>query len=204
MPSTPRKHKSIHMIYAFLIIFAFFWFAMISSLRHQSANPGTTEAPPWMRRMPLLPFVIFAAAGFILSLIAHLLSILGVRQPGGDIVFFLHMGIFVIWIPAVFLSQGRRNKDILDQIPRWMKYTISVLFVYALLNFAYFMTVAPKRGSKEINQHPAPAKVVRGFSGHWMIFYGAGFAMLWKAWKDKKLQSLPITGRDLLPKTLDE
>jgi len=174
------------MLYAFLAIFAFFWFAMISSLRHQSAHPGSAEPPPWIRRLPLLPLVIFAAAGFCLSLIVHLLSILGVRQPGGDIVFCLHIGIFVIWIPAVFLSQGTRSKDFLDRLPRWMKYTISVLFLYALLNFGYFMMVAPKRGTREINQHPAPAKVLRGFSGHWMLFYGTGFGMLWKGWKERR------------------
>ena len=174
------------MIYAFLIIFAFFWFAMITSIRHQSAHPGSKEPPPWMQPLPLLPLVIFAAAGFILSLIVHLLSVLGVRQPGGDLVFFLHAGIFVIWIPAVFLSQKSRGKDITDGLPRWMKYAIGVLFVYALLNFAYFMAVAPKKGSKEMNQHPAPAKVVRGFSGHWLIFYSAGFATLWKGWKERR------------------
>jgi hypothetical protein len=53
---------------------------------------------------PVLMFV--AGAGFCLSLIAHLLALFGVAMPGGGIVWLLHVGIFVVWIPAVFASKG--------------------------------------------------------------------------------------------------
>lgn len=174
------------MFYLFLIFFALVFFAIISANRHQAQNPNSTEPPPWLARLPLLPLVILAAVGFVLSLIVHGLSLFGVLAPGGDLVFALHIGIFVIWVPAVILSQGRGGKDAFDKTPRWMKRALGVLFAYALLNFGYFMLVAPKKGSREASQHPAPPKVVRGFSGHWMIFYGAGFSMLWCTWKERR------------------
>ena len=174
------------MPFLFLILFVLVFCAIISANRHRARNPTGTEPPPWLARLPLLPFVILAVVGFVLSVIVHGLSLFGVVPPGGDMAFVLHVGIFIIWIPAVILNQRQGGKDVLDRTPRWMKRALAVLGAYALLNFGYFMIVAPKRGSQEINKHPAPSKVFRGFSGHWMLFYGAGFSMLWCAWKERR------------------
>ena len=173
------------MLYFVVILFAFVFFALISAHRHRALHPNSTEPPPWVARLPLLPFVILSAVGFVLSVIVHGLAIFGVTPPGGDIVFVLHIGIFIIWIPAVMLNQ-RHRKDFLDRTPAWMKNTLAVLGAYAILNFGYFLVTSPKKGSAEAKAHPASPKVVRGFSGHWMIFYGAGFAMLWCAWKERR------------------
>ena len=178
------------MFYAVLILFLFVFFAIISSHRQRAKNPGSHEPPPWVRRLPLLPFVLLALAGLVLSIVVHGLSLFGVRTPGGGIVWWLHIGIFVIWIPAVLLSQKRRGKDVLDRTPPWMKRVLGLLFAYAIGNFIYFMATAPKKGSPEARQEPAPPQVLRGFSGHWMIFYGAGFAMLWSAWKERREATL--------------
>src|SRR5258708_14820044 len=174
------------MLYLVLILFALVLFAIISSNRHSARNPNSTEPPPWLARLPLLPLVILTAVGFVLSIIVHGLSIFGVLLPGGDIVFVLHIGIFVIWIPAVILNQRHGGKGVLDKTPPWMKRALGILGAYALLNFGYFMLVAPKTVSPEANQHSAPPKVLRGFSGHWMLFYGAGFSMLWCEWKERR------------------
>jgi hypothetical protein len=172
--------------YFVVILFALVFFAIISSHRHRAKNPGGTDPPPWVQRLPLLPFVLLALAGLVLSIVVHGLSLFGVRMPGGGIVWWLHLGIFIIWMPAVLLSQKRRGKDALDRTPPWMKRVLGLLFAYAIGNFIYFMATAPKKGSAEARQQPPPPQVVRGFSGHWMIFYGAGFTMLWTAWNDRR------------------
>gem|GEM_PF-634031 len=174
------------MFYVVILIFLFVFFAIISSYRQRAKEPGSTEPPPWARKLPLLPFVLLALAGLVLSLIVHGLSVFGVRMPGGGIVWWLHIGIFIIWVPAVVLSQKRRGKEARDTLPRRMQRVLGLLFAYAIGNFIYFMATAPKKGSRETPHEPAPPQVVRGFSGHWMIFYGAGFAMLWTAWNERR------------------
>jgi hypothetical protein len=178
------------MFYAVLILFLLVFVAIVSSVRHRAKNPGGTEPPPWVRRLPLLPFVLLALSGLVLSIVVHGLTLFGVRMPGGGIVWWLHIGIFVIWVPAVLLSQKRHGKDALDRTPPWMKRALGLLFAYAIGNFIYFIATAPRKGSPEPRQDPAPPQVVRGFSGHWMIFYGAGFAMLWSAWKERREATL--------------
>ena len=179
------------MHYAFLIIFLFVALAIISSRYQRAKDPSGTELPPWIRQLPLLPFVLLALTGLVLSVVVHGLSLFGVRVPGGGIVWWLHMGIFVIWIPVVFLSKQRSGKRVLDQTPRWMKRVLGLLFAYAIGNFVYFIATAPKKGSPEARQQvPSPPQVVRGFTGHWMMFYGAGCAVLWSAWKERREATL--------------
>jgi hypothetical protein len=48
---------------------------------------------------------------------------------------------------------------------------------YAMINFLVFMPQAPPGGS---GSQP-PTIVWRGFSGHWMAFYSAAFAILYSA-----------------------
>jgi len=109
-------------------------------------------------------------------------------MPGGKAVWALHIGIFVVWIPTVLLARrftrGVNRKDFwkiaLIGCPKWMRQALYVIFGYAILNFLYFfaMTVnrPPSRGGD------TPPEVVRGFSGHWMVFYGAAFATLYSAY----------------------
>jgi hypothetical protein len=97
----------------------------------------------------------------------------------------LHVGVFVVWFPAVFVSQrlvgnvGRKDfwKVVLKGSPDWMRYLVYGFFGYAVVNFLFFMTKAPKGGG---GVNP-PAVVWRGFSGHWMAFYSAALAILYSA-----------------------
>ena len=59
-----------------------------------------------MRVLPY-PFMFIAGVGFLLSLTAHLLALFGKSIPGGGLVWTLHAGIFVVWIPAVLLSKSK-------------------------------------------------------------------------------------------------
>ena len=48
---------------------------------------------------------------------------------------------------------------------------------YAMLNFLYFIAIA----SKSSGSAGVDGSAIRGFSGHWLVFYGAAFATLYSA-----------------------
>jgi hypothetical protein len=148
-------------------------------------------------QISLLALMVYAAAGLILSLAVHLLSFAGI-QLGGDTLFFaLHVGIFPLWIPVVLISMklaggmprqsswGTGNswsswKVMLSGCPPWMQYMTYGFFIYAIVNFAIFIFLAPS--GKQIGGSP-PAVVWHGFSGHWMAFYSAGLATITTAYR---------------------
>src|SRR5882724_3156337 len=121
----------------------------------------------------LYPFMLLAACGLILSVAAHIMALAGITIPGGGLVWGLHVGIFVVWIPTVIVGKratrysNRKDfwKTALVGCPVWMRRALYFVFGYAVLNFILFMF-------STIN-HPkptgtAPPSVIRGFSGHWM------------------------------------
>lgn len=134
----------------------------------------------------LYPFMLLAACGLALSVTAHCMAIAGVAIPGGELVWGLHIGVFVVWLPAALISIQMTNyanrkdfwKIALLGCPVWMRRSLYVLFVYTFLNFIIFMATSTGQSKQETNGAP-PAVTVRGFSGHWMIFYGAAFAILY-------------------------
>ncbi|HOU13506.1 MAG TPA: hypothetical protein PKZ84_10350 [Anaerolineae bacterium] len=133
----------------------------------------------------LFVFAGLAGTGFILSLISHGAALLGLNGPLGDSTWLLHIGIFVVWTPAMLVSQittaGVQPKDrwkaALRNCPPWMKYMVYGFFGYALVNFLLFALAAPEASS----EGAMPPAVVRGFSGHWMLFYLLAFAVLYSA-----------------------
>jgi hypothetical protein len=135
----------------------------------------------------------------LLSLVAHLSALTGIDLKLGDGVFALHVGVFLVWFPAVLLAmrlgRGKTNspwgfgfsswKQILAGCPRWMTYTLLGLFAYAFLNFFLFMGQASTQsGHGESSSSP---DVIRGFSGHWLVFYYAAFAIAYSALKKPEL-----------------
>ena len=136
-------------------------------------------------------FAAFSAVGLVLSLASHAAALMGTSGPLGDHVWELHIGIFVVWIPAVFASTRlTRNvprkdawKAALRGCPDWMKYMTYGFFGYALLNFASLFITAPHGMPAVQGGGPGlmPPQIVRGFSAHWMAFYSAALALLWSA-----------------------
>lgn len=120
-----------------------------------------------------------AAAGFVASVMVHVSSLLGLPQPLGRLAWGLHIGIFVVWLPAVLvaqrLSKGAKQADfwkaVLRGCPRWMKRFLYVLVPYIFINFFVGIALGPDTESDNF----------RIFSGHWMFFYFAGMAMLHSA-----------------------
>jgi len=130
-------------------------------------------------------FASVSAAGLVLSAASHIAAVLGTQGPLGNFAFVLHIGIFVVWIPAVFaanrLVRNVPRKDFwkaaLRGCPDWMKYMTYAFVGYAILNFAFFISSAPTQG----RGGPMSPEDVRGFSGHWMAFYSAALAILYSA-----------------------
>jgi hypothetical protein len=142
----------------------------------------------------LVPLMIYAACGLVLSLAVHLLSLAGLQPPGGNALFVaLHVGIFPMWLPVILimmkLTTGMRPsfgwhrdywKVLFSGCPAWMRYMTNGFFIYAIVNFVVFMMIGPT--GKHIGGDP-PTSVWRGFSGHWMVFYSAGLAIFTTAYQ---------------------
>ena len=116
-----------------------------------------------------------AAAGFLASVACNLMGWLHQEPPWGNSVFVLHLGVFIVWFPLIISANRTKPKPesgnldhLLVGLPKWLRIAASVLFVYALLNFACFVYC-----TSQYPRHKIPFYVeLRGFSGHWMMFYG--------------------------------
>lgn len=157
-----------------------------------------------------------AITGWTLGLIVHLLSIADVDVTEKfPYIWLLHLGIFVVWLPTVldmkknkelieFKQSGMLNrmnpfeffKIIFKDKPIWLTVMAAGGFIYALINFALFMSsqigvptvengqyILQNHGQlikaiTAIEYHHYKANELRGFSGHWLAFYGIAAAVL--------------------------
>lgn len=137
-------------------------------------------------RCTTILFLILGAVGTVLSVIAHLLAGSGQPLSGGSSLWVaLHAGVFVVWPPTVFIANavthGARKhfwKLAFSGCPRWMKIVLLILAVYTVVNFILFLaaTTGFDRPENKYN-----SEFVRGFSGHWLVFYFAAFATCYSA-----------------------
>jgi hypothetical protein len=152
----------------------------------------------------LIGWCSFSAVLLIVCVVVHASTFLGIdpiaKWPG---VMFLHVAIFPPFFAAVYYSKGFGIKDQMHQqragksAPRWLRILTGAFFVYAFLNFAVFAILSEggmpaKRDGKyvvtsrgkvlrelsEAEFHRRQAYVVRGFSGHWMLFGCASLMFL--------------------------
>lgn len=125
-----------------------------------------------------------SAVGLLASVGCHLMGWMQKVPPWGKSTFWLHIGIFLVWFPLVTLAnrtmpdRERGNLEhLLKELPGWARSLGTALFAYALLNFMFFIF-----SSQQYPRNKVPFLVeLRGFSGHWMMFYGfavAGFVAL--------------------------
>jgi hypothetical protein len=141
-----------------------------------------------MTNVLLLLLMAYAAAGLVVSLAVHLLSFAGIQPAGNELFFALHIGIFPLWLPVMWMANkmtgGARRMDFwkvaFAGCPAWMKYMTYGFFEYAIVNFAIFFVTAPT--GKPSDGAP-PSSVWHGFSGHWMAFYSAGLAIVTSAYR---------------------
>ncbi len=154
----------------------------------------------------LIPFICLAILGLLLSLIVHLSALVGLPQPLGDVTWFLHIGIFIVFLPACIAAnistKDFKQKDAqaaaLRGCPRWIQRLNYGLGVYALINFVTFLAMFFLW--EQVDEATASALNFRGFSGHWMIFYCGSAAMMYSTLMVRKhdparrcLNQLPVS-----------
>lgn len=134
-------------------------------------------------RLLVAPLRLIAVAGFLASLIVHVLALTGLAGPFGSEIWLLHIGVVVVWFPTILIERrltgGARQADFWKApcrgCPGWVNAGVRVLGGYALLNFVIFVL--------QISRYPAneaPDVIMyRGLSGHWMFFYYIGAATLY-------------------------
>jgi hypothetical protein len=161
-------------------------------------RPPVPDARDWTDSLPplLKPFLgLFAFlsfVGLVLSIWVHVGALLG-RQVAPDYFFWgLHVGIFVVFFPAMLVAQkrvgstSRRDfwKVVTKGSPEGLRYLLYFFFAYAIVNFALFYFQAPTG-----EQDGSPSALTwRGFSGHWMVFYCASFAILTSALRSSSVR----------------
>lgn len=139
----------------------------------------------------------FAAAGLAASFVVHLLTIGRVDiLDSFPLVWALHVLIFppfVLFVLTIVRTQSKPAtwQDLLGLTPPWASLALKVLTYYAVVNFLLFMflhegdptlkdglySLSYKgkfiRWISEDEYHAARAMTLRGFSGHWMVFFAA-------------------------------
>jgi hypothetical protein len=131
-------------------------------------------------------FAIVGLVGFIASAVVHVVSLFGIDASYYiPWIWVLHGGIFVaLWPIAGKTIQRNRPWP----LPRWAKILLGALFIYGfinlildlrstgtpdLLNGTYVLQSHGRviRELSERDYHLERARMFRGFSGLWMIFY---------------------------------
>lgn len=130
----------------------------------------------------LYPLMLLAGTGLVLSGLAHIAALFGFELPA--VTMGLHFGVFIVWIPAMLVSHSATNrvarkdywKAALQGCPTWLKYMVYGFFAYAFINFFLFF----------FSSSGSTSGAIRGFSGHWMLFYSAALAMFYAALQRKR------------------
>ncbi len=132
-------------------------------------------------------FILLSAIGLVLSVVVHICVLLGIPNPLNEAAWLLHIGIFVVWFPAVIVSCKWKNnvpakdfwKHALTGCPGWMKKMTFFFFGYAVINFIIFIGKDISGGVYPASESGTPDNIVKGFSGHWMVFYSAALAIIY-------------------------
>jgi hypothetical protein len=91
----------------------------------------------------------------------------------------------VVWVPTVIIASHMtrhvsRNdfwRVALEGCPVWMRRGLRVIVGYSVLNFVFY--IVKLEGKKTLSSDQTTSVDLSGFSGHWMIFYAAAFAILY-------------------------
>ena len=140
----------------------------------------------------------FAVAGWLMSLFVNLNALEGVNlSVEYGYVWLLHVGIFLIWIPAIL--ELRKNEElkqfrtktltnglkpfamyriILRAVPSWMVVLVFACVGYAFLSFIYFNFLS-QSGVTKVPTRALTSNDMGFFSALWLAFYGMGAAMLY-------------------------
>jgi hypothetical protein len=142
-----------------------------------------------------------ALLGLLASFAVHVAALCGVDvQARWPFVWVLHLGLFLVFFPFVISCRKRLGPrpslaELRAIFPHWIVVLAMVILAYAVLNFVLFI-MATQGGNPDIrdgkhvllnhgklvreltaSEYSAlRANEVRGFSGHWLVFYFIPFA----------------------------
>jgi hypothetical protein len=154
-------------------------------------------------------FFVIAVAGWVTGLSVHILAVCGIDVGGpvwglhvGAIAVFIP---FVIVLKAENPNQHEFRsspkefyRKIFKYAPNWMRILAVAGFIYAFFNFFYFFLnhdgdISLEAGKYVVKKHgrflryateeeyiASKPLMLRGFSGHWIAFYGIAAAGLFK------------------------
>jgi hypothetical protein len=168
---------------------------MVDRLWHETNTIGRLEGES---AMVLTAWCWFTAVVLVVSAVVHLSTFFGANLlalwPG---VWWLHVAIPVAFGMSIYYVRRAGGKDqMTDGVPPWLSTLACVLFFYGLVNFAIFMIRAEsgleERDGKYVKMDRGrvlrevdkaeyewqEVLVVRGFSGHWMLFSSAALMLL--------------------------
>lgn len=165
-------------------------------LRNRPPLPDAADAgwvdslPNWLK--PLVGFFAFLSLiGLVLSIWVHVGALFG-RQVAPESFFWgLHVGIFVVFFPAILVAQKRvgstNRKDFWKAItkgsPDGLRYLLYLLLAYtSIIFFVSFFEAPPGT----VPKGQSPAIQWRDFSAIWMVFYCASFAILSSALRSSR------------------
>lgn len=139
---------------------------------------------------------IVAAIGFAIAFAVHCLTFAQIDvQTECPLWWLPHLGCFFVFIPFGFASRSESGpkpavSQLWDRLPGWAGVILVVVIVYAAINFGLFMlhteggTPSESNGVFVLQSHGKVIRhltetqyqlqrnyVVRGFSGHWLVFY---------------------------------
>jgi hypothetical protein len=169
-------------------------------------------------------FALISALGLGLSMVAHVSTFFGIdpEQPL-PYIWFLHLGIFVVMVPAIVVQPGKREgravgwRDTMGNASAWLRWLTILLVANAFINWAAFWLVCGSGGPTQepngtyslsshgriIRQitaaeyHRARGYEFRGFSSWWMLCYSLALTLLMSQINRRKMADEPV-----VPKTL--
>ncbi len=166
---------------------------------HRYWNP----LPMWLTRV--LPLVeALAIIGFALSVWVNV-GALTSRWTPPSYFWALHVGIFLVFFPALLVAQKRAGstnrkdfwKVVLKGAPEWMKYLLYALFAYgAAIGIPSWIRAT---------QQPSASPQSSGFgdwtafSAAWIVFYWSSFAILYAAMQQERLSPRCVNGHPAPP-----
>jgi hypothetical protein len=166
----------------------------------------------------MIAFALLAALGLLISIAANVSTFFGVEpMHRWPYLWLLHLGIFVVFIPAgsVQIQHGNKKpfrwRDVFGGLPAWMRWMLVSMIIFAPVNALAFAIVCGSGGpSKEPDgtyamtshgrilrmltadeYHRASGYEFRFMSSWWIMFYSISVALLLSALKRQKALANP-------------
>lgn len=120
----------------------------------------------------------FSMAGFVLSLLVHILTLTEIYFVSKISLGALTVGIVAIWLSASAFVKDSAPADenpwkmVFTSIPDWLRYAFFTIIIYVLVNSFFSFEFKPEKGYLDTSISPSKIRLLSGF---WLLFYALGF-----------------------------